>query len=481
MKVLAATTLAALLLALPGAGTAQAVVPSQAAVSLYQFPRVPPTGGAGPLAIDQRGNVWFDQTYEVPPERPGEDPRFPGQIVRMDRQGKIAVVLQKRPSGLAVSGDGSIWFTGFDYIGRIAPDDSFTSFPLPYGEGEDGKVVFKDGPLVVAPDGNVWFSGARGYRDESGRAVGSQPIIGRMTPTGELTEFDLALDSGRPIHLAIGPDGAVWFTDGLTPRVGRVDPLLGVRYLPLPPSMQARGITAGPDGALWFQLSRDEDRAIGRISVTGEVTEFPVPAAVRREEYGGINGIGSITNGPDGRLWFVLEAGAMGRIGPTGRVSKVEIPTRFPEDIAVGPEGSVWYTSAAGPPCLPGDSVCGDGGYYQSGVIGRIDPAPLAVQIETAKAAARAHRVKIRIACIDGRAGESCRGRLRLRAGQGATKRRYALGVDLGRSFSIRLGDKARSKLLRRGKLRIKVIATLAGGGTEVRAFRLRLRTHQAA
>jgi hypothetical protein len=52
-------------------------------------------------------------------------------------------------------------------------------------------------------------------------------------------------------------------------------------------------IAAGPDGALWF-TEWDAGR-IGRITTTGVITEYPVPAA-----YHG----GGITVGPDGALWF---------------------------------------------------------------------------------------------------------------------------------------------------------------------------------
>jgi virginiamycin B lyase len=476
--------LAAVLAGALAAGAALGAVSSRAPVTLYKLPRVPPTGGAGPLAVDQKGEVWFDETYEVPPEEPGESPRFPGQIVRMNRQGILTVAQRVRPSGLAVAPDGSVWFTGFYKIGRIAPDGTLSVFPLPDGENEEGKFVFEDGPLVVGADGNVWFSGARGLRQEDGSAAGNEPIIGRLTPAGDLTEFDLPPEGGHPIRLANGPDGNVWFTEPIAHRVARITPTGQIEGFPLSASAQPTGIAAGPDGALWFLEGREKDSAIARMSTSGALTEFPLELSEleKKEEIGGLFGAGSVVAGPDGRIWFAYQAGSVGRIGPNGRLSNVPIPTRSPEAMAVGPEGSIWYTSAAEPPCLAGDSVCGQGGYYQSGVIGRIDPAPLSVQLEGGKLAAHAHRVKVRIACLDGIAGQSCRGRLRLRSGGKAlAERRYALGTDLSRGVSLRLSKGARTRLLRRGSLRARCIATLPGGRAEVRVLRLRLRTPPAA
>jgi virginiamycin B lyase len=474
-----APLLAASLLVLLGGLTwvtaaAAAVTPSKATVTTYRLPRVPPTGGAGPLAVDQHGNVWFDETYEAEPES------FPGEIVRMDRQGAITVAAKKRPSGLAVAPDGSIWFTGFRDIGRISPDGTLSTFPLPDGEGEDGKVVFKDGPLVVGGDGNIWFSGARGFRKEGKGAVGDEPIIGRLTPTGELAEFDLPREGGHPIRLTSGPDGNVWFTESSSNRVARITPTGQIQGYPLSPSTQPAGIAAGPDGAIWFMERREKDSAIARITTGGALTEFPLPPseAEQTEQLGGLFGAGSVVPGPDGRIWFAYQDGSVGRISPGGRLSNVPIPTQLPEEMAVGPEGSIWYTSAADPPCLPGDSVCGEGGYYQSGVIGRIDMAPLSAQIESGKPAANAHRVRVRIVCLDGRADSACRGRLRLRSGRAVVAgRRYALGTDLSRTISLRLSGKARAKLLKRGHLRVNCVATVAGGQAAVRA--LRLRTHR--
>jgi streptogramin lyase len=478
----ATLALAAILASTLAVGAALAAAPSGALVTLYKLPRVPPTGGAGPLAVDLRGDVWFDETYEVPPEGPGDTPSFPGQMVRMNRQGDLTVVAQRmRPSGLTAGPDGSIWFTGFYKIGRIAPDGTVSEFPLPNGENSDEKFVFHDGPLVVGADGNVWFSGARGFRREDGSAVGDEPIIGRLTPTGELTEFDLPPEGGHPIRLTNGPDGNVWFTEPASNRVSRITMAGQIQAFPLPPSVQPVGIVAGPDGALWFLERREADSAIARITTSGELTEYPLERSEleKEEELGGLFGAGSVVAGPDGRIWFAYQAGSVGRVGPGGRLSNVPIPTRSPEAMAVGPEGSIWYTSAAEPPCLPGDSVCGEGGYYQSGVIGRIDPAPLSVRLDGGRLAARAHRVKVRIICLDGRASQVCRGRLRLRSGgRTLARRRYALGADLSRGFSVRLGDKARARLLRRGNLRARCIVTLPGGRAEVRVLRLRLRTH---
>jgi virginiamycin B lyase len=477
-RALAATTVAAILVGLSFSGTAGAAAPSKATVNVYRLPRVPPTGGAGPLAVDSLGNVWFDETYEVPPEEPGEPPRFRGQIVRMNREGEIVLAIQKRPTDLTIGPDGSAWFTGFYEISRLAPDGTLSVFPLPDGENDEGKFVFDDGPLLVGADGNVWFSGARGLRKEDGSAVGDEPIIGRLTPSGELTEFDLPRDGGHPIRMAAGPDGNVWFTEPSSNRVARITPTGDIQGFPLSPTAQPAGIAAGPDGAVWFMERREKDSAIARITTSGALTEFPLQPSAEEvaEEVGGLFGAGSVAAGSDGRIWFAHQAGSIGRITPSGRVSSVPIPTRSPEDIAVGPEGSVWYTSAAEPPCLPGDTVCGDGGYYQSGVIGRVDLAPLSVEIAGAKPSSRARRVKVGLTCIDGSATSICRGVLRLRVrGETIAKRRFRLGADRSQTISLRLGEAARTRLRSRGRLRVRAIATVAGGRTEARALRLQM------
>src|SRR5262249_52098667 len=71
----------------------------------------------------------------------------------------------------------------------------------------------------------------------------------------------------------------------------------------------AAGITAGPDGNVWFTDPVQSE--VGRISPSGQVTEFPTTG----------NPAGAITAGPDGNLWFVgnFVGGRVGRITPDGQ------------------------------------------------------------------------------------------------------------------------------------------------------------------
>ncbi|MBJ7453470.1 MAG: hypothetical protein JHC71_15530, partial [Blastococcus sp.] len=72
-------------------------------------------------------------------------------------------------------------------------------------------------------------------------------------------------------------------------------------------------ITAGPDGAMWFTQSDNptsspvQPARIGRISMDGVVTEFPVPSYPNE-----------ITAGPDGNLWYTVRSGAIGRMSTAG-------------------------------------------------------------------------------------------------------------------------------------------------------------------
>ena len=74
---------------------------------------------------------------------------------------------------------------------------------------------------------------------------------------------------------------------------------------------------------------------IGRITTSGQITEFPVtPARLRRRLRG-------IVTGPDGALWFTSTAGAIGRITTTGQVTQYPLPNgaNDPDQITVGPDG----------------------------------------------------------------------------------------------------------------------------------------------
>lgn len=96
------------------------------------------------------------------------------------------------------------------------------------------------------------------------------------------------------------------------------------------------GITAGPDGNLWF-AERQGD-AIGRITTSGVITEFPVIALSHPTE---------IVAGPDGHLWFTLPGmNAIGRMAIDGTPQAFVLPTpdSVPVGIAAGPDGHVWFT-----------------------------------------------------------------------------------------------------------------------------------------
>jgi streptogramin lyase len=87
--------------------------------------------------------------------------------------------------------------------------------------------------------------------------------------------------------------------------------------VPLDVNNEPFGITTGPDRQLWF--TEDEAEKIGRITTTGQLSEFPLPTA--RSMPAGI------TTGPDGALWFTEEQGnRIGRITTSGQLREVPLP-----------------------------------------------------------------------------------------------------------------------------------------------------------
>src|SRR5262245_24955851 len=144
--------------------------------------------------------------------------------------------------------------------------------------------------IVDGPDGNLWFTEANTDK------------IGRITPSGVVTEFPIPTPGSSPLGIAVGPDGNLWFTEVNAFQVGRITTEGAITEFHLPTaSFKPISITAGPDGALWFtEMNANSPSTdlpssqppvfepttshpilggmIGRISTTGAVTEFTIPS-----------------------------------------------------------------------------------------------------------------------------------------------------------------------------------------------------------
>jgi streptogramin lyase len=226
------------------------------------------------------------------------------------------------PNGITAGPDGNVWFTEFaDRIGRITPTGSVTEFST--------GITSNPEEIAAGPDGNLWFTENNGDR------------IGRITPTGSVTEFSAGISpNSYPLGIAAGPDGNLWFTEAGGSRIGRVTPTGVVTEFSAGITSATGGITAGPDGNVWFTAGGDR---IGRITPVGVVTEFST---------GLTGGPTEIAAGPDGNLWFTENTGdRIGRITPTGSVTEFSAgisPNSYPLGIAAGPDGNLWFTENTG-------------------------------------------------------------------------------------------------------------------------------------
>jgi streptogramin lyase len=183
--------------------------------------------------------------------------------------------------------------------------------------------------ITVGPDGNLWFNEGLSFE------------IGMINPTtGAITQFPVSTPAWK---ITAGPNGEIWFTNEFGDQIGVFNPTTDVNTeitVPLPGSAPD-GITAGPDGNLWF--TEPIANAIGMMNATTHaITEFPVPTAN--------SGLNDITAGPDGNIWFTEErANQIGMINPTtGAITEFPIPpgNSWPASITSGPDGTLIFTAS---------------------------------------------------------------------------------------------------------------------------------------
>jgi virginiamycin B lyase len=199
-----------------------------------------------------------------------------------------------------------------------------SEFPVPDGPDKELEGI------TLGPDGALWFT----------EFVGDK--IGRITTSGSVKEFPLPTDDAEASNITTGSDGALWFGEVNARQVGRITTQGAIREFPVGGVSGPCGIAAGRDGALWFTsrgscIDGPSDNRIGRITTGGAVAfaPIPTPGAAPAE----------ITTGPDGALWFTeYGTSKIGRITTGGAVSEFPVPgDGAPDGITVGSDGALWF------------------------------------------------------------------------------------------------------------------------------------------
>ncbi|HEX5527128.1 MAG TPA: hypothetical protein VFX44_08040 [Solirubrobacterales bacterium] len=273
------------------------------------------------IVVGPDGNMWFSHAAILTPV---------GQAIgRITPGGEIteffAGLREKADVSQLTPGPGGVWFTdesSTPAIGRITPAGEITEFPGL--RAHEFPIIYGPTP---GPEGNLWF----GANDRS------PPAAERITPAGTIERFVAGLDRHAEYigPFAAGADGNTWFRiekedlrrgDAGSTAIGRITPSGQITEFsrclrPLPLFAGPDSLTLGPDHNVWFTTRSSADPArpnrastasIGRITPSGAITELRLGLHPRSEPEE------LVVAG--GRLWFIdRETEAIGSIVPPRR------------------------------------------------------------------------------------------------------------------------------------------------------------------
>jgi virginiamycin B lyase len=264
------------------------------------------------LAIGPDGAVWFSIDFS--------------NAVGVLRDGKIQRFTKKGDNvdalGLGVDAAGNAWYADGPAVAiqKISPSGEVTSFPL-------GTPIARLARLAVAPDGAVWFAESTSYS------------VTRLKD-GVLTRNPIDSMRGGPFGVAVAGDGTAWATLQSANALMRISPTGEIAEYEIPTRGSAPSdIAVDGKGVVWFLEFRGNK--IGRYA-DGKFDEFPDPE--------GESAISGIAVAPDGAVWFgAMRGGLLGRL-KDGRFRLFRFPREDarPFSVAADRQGNIWYADIRG-------------------------------------------------------------------------------------------------------------------------------------
>ena len=156
-----------------------------------------------------------------------------------------------------------------------------------------------------------------------------------------IREWTVPTANSRPHDPALAPDGALWFTEQLANKLGRLDPATGqIKEFPLKTADSGpHGLVSDHEGDIWF--TANFKGYIGKLNPkTGDITEYRMPDSRASDPHTPVfdeNGI----------LWFTVQnSNFVGRLDPqSGEVKLQQVPTpdALPYGMAVTHKGVPYF------------------------------------------------------------------------------------------------------------------------------------------
>jgi virginiamycin B lyase len=156
-----------------------------------------------------------------------------------------------------------------------------------------------------------------------------------------IKEWAVPTKGAHPHDPAVGADGALWFTEQMQNKIGRLDPKTGAfKEYPLKLADSGpHGLVADAEGNIWF--TGNFKGYIGKLDPrTGTVTEYKIPNPKAEDPH-------TPVFDAHGTLWFTLQvANMVGRLDP--RTGKIELKTvqtanSHPYGIAINHQGVPFF------------------------------------------------------------------------------------------------------------------------------------------